>query len=90
METIGIKQLRDHLSNILKRVEKGDVIRIVRHGKDIGELRPIHKDIEKEFLDHLKNKHLSGGGTGKIGQVKSVKNLKPEMPISDIVIEDRR
>lgn len=90
IETIGVKQLRDNLSNILKRVEEGNVIRVVRHGKDIAELRPIHQDIEQEFLDRLKNKHISGGGTGKIGQVKSLKNLKPEMPVSDMVIEDRR
>ncbi len=90
MEAIGVKQLRDHLSSILKRVERGDVIRVVRHGKNIVELRPIRHDSEQEFLDHLKNKLLSGGGTGKIGQIRTVKNLKPEMPVSDIVVEDRR
>ena len=90
METIGVKQLRDNLSRVIKRVEKGAVVRVVRHGKDVVELRPVSKTIEQEFLNRLRDKDLLGGGTGKIGPVKTVKNLKPEMPVSDLVIRDRR
>ncbi len=90
MENVGVKQLRDSLSHILKRVERGEVIRVLRHGKGILELRPIKKNEEQDFLDRLKNKHVLGGGTGEIGHVKKVRNLTPEMPISDIVVEDRR
>ena len=90
METIGVKKLRDNLSRIIKRVEKGAVVRILRHGKDVVELRPVTKTKEQEFLNRLRDKDLLGGGTGKIGPVKSIKNLKPEMPVSDLVIQDRR
>ena len=90
MESVGVKELRDSLSRILKRVERGEVIRVLRHGKDILELRPIRKNVEQDFLDRLKNKHVLGGGTGKTGPVRSVKNLTPEKPISDMVLEDRR
>ncbi|MEW6380337.1 MAG: hypothetical protein AB1611_12125 [bacterium] len=89
METVGVKQLRDNLSAILKKVEHGEIVRVCRRGKDIVELRPIHYNFEQEVLDRLKDKHILGGGTGKIGQVRSVKNLKPEMPVSNIVVEDR-
>ncbi len=90
METIGVKQLRDNLSRIIKRVEKGAVVRVLRHGKDVVELRPVTKTMEQEFLNRLRDNDLLGGGTGKIGPVKTVKNLKPEMPVSDLVIQDRR
>lgn len=90
METIGVKQLRDNLSRILKSVEKGAVVRVLRHGKDVVELRPITKSAEQEFLNRLRDRDLLGGGTGKIGSVKTVKNLKPELPVSDLVIQDRR
>lgn len=90
METIGVKRLRDSLSRILKRVEQGEIIRVMRHGKEVVELRPVLSTPEQEVLNRLKDKDLVRGGTGKIGVVKSVKNIKPEMPISDLVAEDRR
>ena len=44
METIGVKELRDNLSRILKKVERGEVIRVLRHGRDVMELRPVVKN----------------------------------------------
>ena len=43
MATIGIRELRDNLSRVIKRVEEGEVIRVLRHGKDVVELRPAEK-----------------------------------------------
>ena len=90
MRTVGVKQLRDKLSHILKRVEKGEVIRVLRHGKHIVELRPINEGPEHNLVDRLRDKNILGGGLGKIGTLKTVKNLRPELPISDLVVADRR
>jgi len=90
MENIGVKQLRDNLSHVLRRVEKGEVIRVLRHGRQIVELRPIHEKAEQNLLDRLHERQIVGGGAGKITPVKTVKNLRPELPVSDLVIEDRR
>ena len=56
METIGIKQFRDNLSEILKRVEKGQLMRVLRHGKEVAELRPIDGNPEQEISNRLRNK----------------------------------
>ncbi|MCD6198264.1 MAG: type II toxin-antitoxin system Phd/YefM family antitoxin [Deltaproteobacteria bacterium] len=90
METVGVKQLRDNLSRILKSVEKGAVVRVLRHGKDVVELRSITKSVEQDLVNRLRDKDLLGGGTGEIGAVKIVRNVTPEMPVSDFVIQDRR
>lgn len=90
MTSIGVKELRDNLSRFIKRVERGEVIRVLRHGKRVLELRPIIKSAEQNFVDRLKKKGIVSGGSGKISSVKSVKNLKPEKPVSDIIIEDRK
>ena len=90
MTTIGIRELRDNLSRVIKRVEEGEVIRVLRHGKDVVELRPAEKDEELALLSRLKDRHLLGQGKGIVKNVKTVKNRKPDMPISDLVIEDRR
>ncbi len=91
MEIVGIKQLRDNLSRILKRVESGEVVRVVRHGKDVVEMRPVTKDPGQELLIRLRDKNLlEGGGSRVIGSVKTVKNLTPQAPVSDLIAEDRR
>jgi len=90
MESIGVKELRDNLSRILKKVENGEVIRVLRHGKAVVELQPLIKSKEQDLLNRLKEKDILGGGTGNIGVLKNVKNLMPDMPVSDLVIEDRR
>jgi len=90
LETVGVKQLRDNLSRILKSVEKGAVVRVLRHGKDVVELRSITKSVEQDLVNRLRDKDLLGGGTGEIGAVKIVRNVTPEMPVSDFVIQDRR
>ena len=90
MLSIGTKELRDNLSRFLKLAEKGEVIRVLRHGKEIVELRPIQGSAEQNLLVRLKDRELLGGGTGQISAVKTVKNLRPDLPISDLVIEERR
>jgi antitoxin (DNA-binding transcriptional repressor) of toxin-antitoxin stability system len=76
MQNTGVKQLKDKLSHILKRVEKGEVIRVLRHRKHIVELRPINEGPERDLVDRLRDNNILGGGSGKIGTLKTVKNLR--------------
>jgi len=89
MESIGVKELRDNLSRVLKKVENGAVIRVLRHGKAVVELQPLIVNKEYKLLNLLKEKDILGGGSGHISSIKSVKNVQPDKPVSDLVIEDR-
>lgn len=90
MEDIGVKELRDNLSNILRKVENGEVIRIMRHGKAVAEINPLLTDREQVLINRLKKSDMLGGGGGSIGLLKSVKNRLPDGPVSDMIAEDRR
>ncbi len=90
METIGVKELRDNLSQIIKKVEKGKIIQVSRHGKPVIELRPGNLPPVHDLVVHLNRQGLSGGGSGIIGNVKSVGNRNAGTQVSDYVIEDRR
>ena len=65
MASIGVKELRDNLSRVLREVEKGKVIRVLRHGKDVVELRPVRTRPNQELVDRLKEMDLLGGGHRK-------------------------
>lgn len=41
---IGTKELRNRLSEILDRVERGERVRIVRRGRPAAELAPLRPD----------------------------------------------
>jgi prevent-host-death family protein len=90
MEDIGVKELRDNLSRILRKVESGKVIRVLRHGKEVVELRPIATDEEQNLINRLEQMDVLGGGAGSIGPVRTVRNRRPHEPVSDFVREDRR
>ncbi len=90
METLGIKELRDNLSGILRRVEEGEIIQVQRHGKGIAELRPVQNSKTQEAILQMTKRGLLMGGSGVVGDLKTIRNQKPKKPISDIVIEDRR
>lgn len=38
MERIGIEDIRQHLSNIIKRVESGEEIMLTRNGRDVAHI----------------------------------------------------
>ncbi len=90
MESIGVKELRNNLSRIIKLVEQGKVIQVLRHGKRVMELRPSAGDPQHNITRRLNTQGLSEGGSGLIGPIRSVKNRKPGTQVSDYVIEDRR
>ncbi len=71
---IGTKELRDHLSEILDRVARGERIRIVRRGKPAAELRPV--DTEARGLPDLSAFRAGIKARGKA--------------TSQLVIEERR
>lgn len=41
MESIGIFQAKTHLSQLVDRASKGEVIEITRHGKPVARLTPV-------------------------------------------------
>jgi len=43
MGTINIDEAKAHLSRYLKRVEAGETIVLMRHGKPVAELHPVLK-----------------------------------------------
>ena len=40
MATIGVHKAKAHLSDLLRRVERGETVVITRRGKPVAELRP--------------------------------------------------
>jgi prevent-host-death family protein len=50
MQTLSLSEFRAHVSEMLDLVEKGETVRILRHGKPVAELVPVRDAAASEPL----------------------------------------
>lgn len=86
--TIGIRDLKAHLSSYLEKVQNGHTIIITSHGKPIAQLTPT----KEELMERVKALQAAGLITWsgkKVVPAKPVVINKSEKLVSDIVVEMR-
>lgn len=47
MQTLSLSDFRAHVSEMLDLVERGETVRILRHGKPVAELVPVQSEAEE-------------------------------------------
>ena len=90
METVGIRDLKTHLSRHLKRVRAGTRLVVTEHGRSIATISPVDASASLEWAHALVaegDAHWGGG--------KPAGSAKPKAPLTGsaaaaAVIEDRR
>jgi prevent-host-death family protein len=89
MASVGIRELKNRLSEYLRRVAEGERITVTDRGRPIAMLTPPETSADDETIAKLVREGMArwGGGTPR-GSRRPVK-LKGR-PISDTVLEDRR
>ncbi|MBI5440762.1 MAG: type II toxin-antitoxin system prevent-host-death family antitoxin [Deltaproteobacteria bacterium] len=86
MESVGIKELKAHLSQYLGKVRTGQVILITDRGEAVAELHPLSS--EREAVRALAER---GRVRWSGGKPKGLAGVCAEgTSVSEIVIEDRR
>lgn len=89
LATVGIRALKDHLSEYLRRVQEGELLVITDRGRPVGELAPVGRGgaIERARL-------LARLGTARWGGGKPKGLAQAPRPrrglVSRAVLEDRR
>lgn len=90
MDTVGIRDLKTHLSRHLKRVRAGARLVITEHGRSIATISPADVPDDLDWAHRLiaeGNAHWSGG---KPGAPATAKKPAAGTAAVDAVIEDRR
>ena len=78
METLGAFEVKTHLSELLRRVEKGESFTITRNGVPVAKLVPMVEkpklDVEQAIVDLLEfRKHRAGSGLS-VAEIKELIN----------------
>jgi len=94
-KSVGIRELKTHLSRYVKEVKEGDEILVSERGRIIARLSPVEPHTEAARLQSLLLK-LSAEGQVILPRIHK-KPARPAgrkkvrgSPFSDAVIEDRR
>lgn len=90
MDTVGIRELKTHLSRHLKRVRSGARLLVTERGRSIATINPIEAPADIDWAHQLVAEGRARWNGGKpMGARKPVK-LKGKRTASSVVLEDRR
>ena len=85
---VGTRDLKNKLSEYLRRVKAGETIAVTEHGKTIGQIVPILPDL----ASRLKSMAASGASEWsgeKLGDYQALAAIKGETQLSDLVVAMR-
>ncbi len=88
-QTVGVRDLKAHLSAYLRQVKQGRTLVITERGKPVGRLIPQGLSLT-ERLEELQQAGLIRWNGKKLPPVKPVAKLRGKKTIADIIIEERR
>lgn len=89
MEYIGIRKIKNSLSQYLELVKKGEIISITDRGKPVAKLVPVVSEFPPEIIEMLDQKLATWDGGKPKGAIK-LYSLRNHISVSEKVSEDRR
>ncbi len=90
METVGVRELKTHLSRYLRDLRRGKRLLITDRGRSIAVITPIEAPVEAEWAHQLVAEgRAHWNGTKPRASTRAVR-LKGQRLASSVVLEDRR
>jgi prevent-host-death family protein len=90
MTRVGVRALKDHLSEYLRRVGQGERIVVTDRGEPLATLAPVGETDEARWGWTLVRERVAGWRGGKPRGSARPAALKGKKTTSEIVLESRR
>jgi len=92
--TVGIRELKTHLSKYIRQVKQGSIVLITERGEPVGQIMPVVKkqSLEKKMLALRDAGLLSWEGEGlpqKLESRNPITKLQSEKTAAELLLEDR-
>lgn len=90
LTTVGIRELKTHLSKYVRQVKSGDTIVITDHGKPVGRIVPVEQTLEEKILALRDSGFLEWSGEKlSLDPIPPAVKLRDDVLASDLLLEDR-
>jgi prevent-host-death family protein len=86
--TVGIRELKAHLSSYVRQVKLGASVVITERGKPVGRIVPIGPSLETR-LQELREAGLAAWSGRRLSPIAPVAVTRGEQMVSDLLLEDR-
>lgn len=86
--TVGLRDLKNHLSKYMRRVKAGETVIITEHGKPVGQILPIQVDLTDRLNALAAAGIIEWNGQSLPPYRPKVENGSNRL-LSDLVIESR-
>ena len=86
MEKVGIRELRQNASAVLRRVAAGEVVEVTDRGRAVARIVPMH---EASRLEQLLAEGRARGATEDLLDVKPMKRVAGKALLSKILADMR-
>ena len=90
MTRVGVRALKDHLSEYLKRVRQGERIVVTDRGEPLAALTPIEETDEARWGWGLVRERVASWRGGKPRGSARAPAVKGKKTTSEMVLQDRR
>ena len=90
METVGIRELKAHLSRHLKRVQAGARLVVTDRGRSIAAITPVEVSIDLGWAHQLVAEGRARWNGGKPAGAGNPVQLKGRRTAASVVLQDRR
>lgn len=91
---VPVRELKDHLSEYLRRAQRGEELVITSHGRPVGRLlgpRPAGRELEEEAVSRLRELPFvrpSQGGKLR-GSARPIQWRPGEPTLAELLLQDR-
>lgn len=89
MDTVGIRDLKAHLSRYLKRVRSGARLTVTERGRSIATISPVTTRADLAWADRLVAEGRADWSGGKPAGTSRAGRGSTGRTVSDAVLEDR-
>ena len=86
MERVGIRQLRQNATAVLRRVAAGEVVEVTDRGRAVARIVPMH---EASRLQQLQAEGRASGTTGDLLDIKAMPRIARRPSLSKILADMR-
>ena len=86
MERVGIRELRQNATAVLRRVAAGEVVEVTDRGRAVARIVPMH---EASRLAQLQAEGRASGATGDLLDVKPMPRIDGKPVLSKILADMR-